>query len=518
MTFTAPNASGEPTVGRRAAVLAICCTAVVMANLDTTAVNVALPAIRRDLGASVAGAQWVAAGYTLVLACLLTFSGALADRIGRRTVFQLGTVIFAVGSLACGLAPSLGWLITFRIAQAVGGSMLNPVAMAIITAVFTEPRARVRAIGVWGASIGVSMAAGPVVGGLLVDAVGWGAVFLINVPIAAVAVVATSFLVPQSKSELPRVLDPIGQLLLTGTLGLLVFAIIEGPHRGWRSAVTVGCLLGAAACLTVLLRYEPRHRDPLIDPRAFRSVLFSGAFVIAALAYAALGGFLFLNTFYLQEIRGDTALRAGLSLLPMAAAMFVFGPLSGRLVAERGARIALTAGASAATGAAVLLGFTFDTSVRAALLAGYAVFGAGIGLINTPITATAVAGLPIEQAGVAASLATTSRQLGQTIGVAVIGSIIGGHPDALRSAADFHAPAAASWHTIAVLTVAALIVTRIATGPAARRTLSLPVGPRGPRPNVPPPVSRPMHFAPALAVRVTDPGVRSDVGVLVAAR
>lgn len=449
---------GEPTVRRQRAILAICCTAVLMANMDTTALNVALPAISRDLHTSISGAQWTIAAYTVVLACLLTFSGSLGDRIGRRTVFQIGLAVFGAGSLACSLAPSIGWLVAFRIVQAVGGSMTNPVAMSIIANTFPDPVQRVRAIGVWSGTVGISMAAGPVVGGFLVDAVGWEAVFWINVPIAVVALILTTVLVPQSKAAVARKLDPIGQLLVIGFLGLLVFAIIEGPHRGWSSAVTVGCFTGSAACLAGLAWFEPRHAQPLIDVRAFRSPALRDAIVIAVLAYAALGGFLFLNTFYLQAIRGDRPMVAGLELLPMAAAMLIVSPLSSRSVTRWGARPALTTGAAIAAIASGVLAVTFDGSGQLLLLTGYGLFGVGIGLINPPITDAAVSGLPPSQSGVASSLATTSRQVGQSLGVAVIGSIIAGHPDALSSAAAFHAPAHLAWLTIAGVTVAALLI------------------------------------------------------------
>ncbi|CAM4507874.1 MFS transporter [Nocardia ninae] len=469
MSISAPVAPSVPKTIRQATVLAVCCTAVVMANVDTTAVNVALPAIGRGLDGSVAGAQWVVAAYTLTLACLLTLSGSLADRIGRRTIFQIGLAIFAMSSLLCSLAPSIGWLVAFRVMQAVGGSMLTPVAMAIISAVFTEPGQRVRAIGIWSGSIGIGMAAGPVIGGLLVETIGWEAVFWINVPIAVTALALTFLVVPQSKSERPRALDPVGQLLVIGVLGLLVFAIIEGPHRGWLAPETLGSFAGSAVCLAALLRYAPRHPHPLIDLRVFRSVPFTGAFVIAILAFAAMGGFLFLNTFYLQEIRHDSPLMAGLALVPMAAAMFVFGPMSGRIVASRGARSALSTGAVVATAAAAVLTLTFDGSANLLLLIGYAMFGAGIGLIYTPITATAVAGLPPAQAGVAASLASTSRQIGQSLGVAVIGSLIASHPGALTSAAAFQPPAHLGWLTITGLCAAALVAARISTAPKAVR-------------------------------------------------
>ncbi|WP_063776083.1 MFS transporter [Nocardia vulneris] len=469
MSISAAVAPNTPGTLQRYVVLAVCCTAVVMANVDTTAVNVALPAIGRDLEGSLSGAQWVVAAYTLTLACLLTFAGSLADRIGRRTVFQIGLAVFAASSLACSLAPSIGWLIAFRVLQAVGGSMLNPVAMAILTTVFADPDRRVRAIGIWSGSIGIGMAAGPVIGGFLVDSIGWSAVFWINVPIAVTALALTFLVVPQSRSDRPRSLDPRGQLLIVGMIGLLVFAIIEGPHRGWAAPVTLGCFAGAAVCLAALARYAPQHEEALIDLRVFRSPPFTGAVVIAILAFGAMGGFLFLNTYYLQEIRHDSPLTAGLALVPMAAAMFVFGPMSGRIVAHRGARSALSAGALTAILASVVLALTFDASGKPLLLIGYALFGAGIGLIYTPITATAVAGLPAAQAGVAASVATTSRQIGQSLGVAVIGSLIASHPDALTSAAAFQPPARLGWLTITGMCVAALVVARISTAPKVIR-------------------------------------------------
>lgn len=450
----------RPAPARKNLVLVICCTAVLMANLDTTALNVALPSISRELHTSVSGAQWTAAAYTVVMACLLMLSGSLGDRFGRRTVFLIGLIIFAAGSLACSLAPSLGWLVAFRMLQAVGGSMLNPVAMSIITNVFTEPRERARAIGVWSGTTGISMAAGPVVGGLLVDAVGWEAIFWINVPIALAAFALTVRYVPQSRAETPRRFDPIGQLLVIGILGPLVFAIIEAPQRGWGSPVTLGCVAAVVACLLGLLSYEPRHAEPLIDVRVFRSPPFSGAIAIAVLAYVGMGGFLFLNTFYLQEVRGDRPFIAGLELLPMAAAMLIAGPLSGRATGQLGHRWTLTFGGVVATAAALWLSFTFDSGGQLALLTGYALFGIGIGVLNTPISDLAIAGLPREQAGVAASFATTSRQIGQTLGVAIIGSVMASWPNALASVDAFRTPARISWLILTAAVLLALIVAR----------------------------------------------------------
>lgn len=310
-------------------VLAICCMSLLIVSLDNTVLNVALPAMRHDLDASVAGMQWTIDAYTLVLASLLMLAGSTADRIGRRKVFMAGLVLFTVGSALCSLAPSLETLIAFRMVQAVGGSMLNPVAMSIITNTFTDPRERARAIGVWGAVVGISMAAGPVVGGLLVDSVGWRSIFWVNLPIGIAALLLTSRYVPESRAPKARRPDPVGQLLVITLLGSLTYAIIEAPQKGWTSVEILFFAALAAASLAGLLLYEPRRTDPLIDLRFFRSVPFSGATVIAVSAFAALGGFLFLNTLYLQDVRGLSALDAGLYMLPMAAVVCVLSPLSG---------------------------------------------------------------------------------------------------------------------------------------------------------------------------------------------
>lgn len=317
-------------------VLAICCMSLLIVSLDNTVLNVALPSMRRDLNASVAGMQWTIDAYTLVLASLLMLAGSTADRIGRRKVFVAGLVLFSVGSLLCSLAPTLDWLIAYRMVQAVGGAMLNPVAMSIITNTFTEPAERARAIGVWGAVAGISMAAGPLVGGVLVDSVGWRSIFWVNLPVGLVALALTLRHVPESRAARPRRVDPVGQLLVMALLGSLTYGIIEAPAAGWRSPLIMGCALVAVASLVGLLRYEPRREEPLIDFRFFRSAPFSGATVIAVSAFAGMAGFLFLNTLYLQEVLGLDALHAGLYMLPMAAMTMLVAPLSGRLVGSRG--------------------------------------------------------------------------------------------------------------------------------------------------------------------------------------
>jgi EmrB/QacA subfamily drug resistance transporter len=332
--------------------------------------------------------------------------------------------MFTLGSLLCSLAPSLGWLVAFRMLQAIGGSMLNPVAMSIIVNTFTDPAERARAIGIWGGTIGVSLALGPVVGGVLIATVGWRGIFWVNIPVGVAAIALTALFVPESRAPRARRVDLVGQVLVVVILASLIYAIIEGPSSGWGSAKILGFFALAAAALAVLVGYEPRRTEPLLDLRFFRSAPFSGATVIAIGALAAFGGFLFLNTLYLQDVRGFSALHAGLLTLPLAAATALFAPISGRIIGSRGPRLPLLiAGVAMTAGGALLTGLTNGTSVGRLLLP-YVIFGVGFGMVNAPITNTAISGMPRDQAGVAAAIASTSRQIGQTLGVAVVGSVV----------------------------------------------------------------------------------------------
>jgi EmrB/QacA subfamily drug resistance transporter len=410
---------------RRLLVLGICCTSVLVVSMDTTIVNLALPAIQRQFAAATSSLQWTIDAYAVVLASLLMLAGSTADRIGRRRVFQTGLVLFTLGSLLCSLAPSVGLLVVFRMVQAVGGSMLNPVAMSIVTNTFVDPKERARAIGVWAGVFGVSMALGPLVGGALVDAIGWRSIFWINVPIGVPAVVLAALFVPESKAPKPRRIDPVGQVLMIALLGGVTYGIIEAPHAP--RAVTVGCFVLAALAAFGLVTYERRREEPLIDPRFFRSVPFSGATLTAICGFAALAGFLFLNSIYLQDVRGLSPLHAGLLTLPTAVGTFTFSLLSGRLLATRGARVPLVfAGIAIVLAGLLLTRLTADSPVYLLVLA-YLVFGIGFGLVNPPITNSAVSGMPLHQAGVAAAVASTSRQVGAALGVAVLGTVTTTH-------------------------------------------------------------------------------------------
>jgi EmrB/QacA subfamily drug resistance transporter len=454
---------------RRLTILAICCMSLLIVAMDNTIVNVALPSIRRELHAPLSGLQWTIDAYVLVIASLLMLAGSTGDRVGRRRTFQAGLVVFSAASLLCSLAPSLEWLIAARALQGVGGSMLNPVAMSIITNVFTRPRERARAIGAWGAVVGISLALGPIVGGALTESIGWRAIFWVNVPIGLVAVILTALFVPESRAPRPRRVDPVGQVLVIVMLASLTYAIIEAPQAGWASAQTIGLFTVSALALVGLILYEPRREDPLIELRFFRSAPFSGATLIAVSAFAAFSGFLFLNTLYLQDVRDYSALQAGLCTLPMALAALAFSPLSGRIVGTRGPRVPLfAAGGCMMTSALVLTTLSSSTSL-ALLLVVYAVFGIGFGCVNPPITFTAVSGMPNNQAGVAAAVASTSRQVGQALGVAVIGSILGTAVSA-HIGVELTSASHVAWWVIAGCGALVLVLSALTTGPWARRT------------------------------------------------
>jgi len=404
-------------------VLATCCISLFLVAMDVTIVNVALPAIGRDLHASVDGLQWSIDGYTLVIASFLVLAGSMADRIGRRRVFQIGLGVFSIGSFLCSLAPSIHGLVAFRVLQALGGAMLNPVAMSIIVNTFTEPRDRARAIGTWGAVFGIATALGPPLGGFLVDTVGWRSIFWINVPIALGAIVLTARFVPESRAPTPRRFDPIGQLLFAVVLAGLVSALIEGPRLGWDAPLVIAAFGGAGIAFALLIPYERVRAQPLIELGFFKSPPFSAAIVMAIVSFSAFSGFLFLSSLYLQDARGLSATRAGLQMLPIAITLVICAPLSGRLVGAGRARYALVgAGAAMALASIMMTDLGVATSL-VYLAVAYALFGIGQGLVNTPITNAAVSGMPKEQAGVASALASTSRQVGSSLGVAIAGTV-----------------------------------------------------------------------------------------------
>ena len=453
----------------RIGILFICSLNLFMVGLDITIVNVALPSIQTDLDGSISGLQWTVGAYTVVMASLLMFSGSIADRFGRKRILMLGVSIFTLGSLMCGLAPSIGFLIAARVLQAVGGSMMNPVAMSIITNTFTEPRERAQAIGVWGAVFGVSMALGPILGGTLVSFVDWRAIFWVNIPVGLIAILLTLRFIPESKAPRPRRFDPVGQALVLVMLASVTYGIIEGPNLGWTSPVILSAFIASALSLAGLIFYEPRRGEPLIDLRFFRSIPFSSSIVILIAAFAAFGGFLFLSTLYLQEVRDLSPVHAGLVTVPMAMMLVAFSPISGRMVGRRGPRLPLLISGVCSIVACVMLTGLDEGTSYTWLIAAYVVFGIGMGFVSAPVTNAAVSGMPRAQAGVASAIATTSRQFGQTIGVAVIGAIVASGAGGTVSA-ELTSASVPAWWTLAAFGAAVLVFGLVATSRRAERS------------------------------------------------
>ncbi|GAA1530810.1 MFS transporter [Dactylosporangium maewongense] len=448
---------------RRWTVLAICSTSLFLVGLDTTIVNVALPSIGAGLHVGTRGLEWTVDAYTLVLASLLISSGALADRFGRRRIFQIGLVVFALASVACAAAPSLGWLVAARVVQGVGGSMLSPVALAIVVSVITDPKERAQAIGVWAAIFGASMAAGPVAGGALVSALGWRSVFWVSVPLIAAVLALTALYVPESRSPQPRPVDVPGQVLLVALTGGSVALLIEAPHAGWTAPVSV-CLsavtLAAAAGFVVT---SLRRRSPLFDVRLFRHAPFTAAVLGAVVLFAGLNLTLLLSTLYLQHTRGLSPAAAGLVTLPMALAATVCAPLSGYLVGRAGPRPPLLlAGAFVLAGGLCLATLSDDTALPVLLLA-FLLLGVGIGFANTPITNTAVAALPPSRSGVAGGITSTARQFGAALGIAVAGGLV-----ASSSPAGLPAASRPGWLLVATCGAVLLAVAKLS--PTLRTT------------------------------------------------
>ncbi|MGK2881361.1 MAG: MFS transporter [Mycobacterium sp.] len=453
---------------RKIIILASCCLSILIVSMDATIVNVAIPSIRTDLQASPSQIQWVVDIYTLVLASLLMLAGATGDRFGRRRLFQIGLTVFAAGSLLCSLAPNIEMLIAARFLQAIGGSMLNPVALSIISQVFTGRVERARALGIWGGVVGISMALGPIVGGLLIELLNWRAVFWINLPICATAIILTAIFVPETKSATMRNVDPIGQGLAITFLFGVVYGLIEGPVFGWSSPRTLVAFVLAALAFTAFLYYESRRHDPFVDLRYFRSIPFASATLMAICAFSAWGAFLFMMSLYLQGERGYSPMHTGLIFVPIAIGALLFSPLSGRLVGRFGGRYSLVAAGVLITIASALLTTLTTTTPVWQLLVISAVFGIGFSMVNAPITNAAVSGMPLDRAGAASAVTSTSRQIGVSIGVALCGSVAGA---ALHGGGtDFASEARPLWFVCVGLGVTLLSIGLFSTSQRAIRS------------------------------------------------
>ena len=419
-----PAAGSAPTPGRRIVIVATAMLSMFLVGLDTTIVNIGMPAIAHAFGTDTRGVAWVVDAYTIVLAGLLITGGALADRFGRKRVFLIGLAVFGIASLLCAFAPTAPLLVAARAVQGVGASMLNPVALAIIVSVVTDPAERARAIGMWSSVFGLSMAAGPILGGVLVEHLGWESLFWINVPVIVLAIALTAGLVPESRAAAPRPLDLPGQALLIVAVGAAVAALIEGPELGWGSPIPLLGLGITAATAVAFVLLEHRRAHPLIDLALFRQPAFTLAVLGAVAAFMATTVVLILNTYSLQQGRGWSAVATGAMVLPLAVGIIVCAPIAGALIGRRGPALPLGLGAAAIViGAALLIPPIAEPPI-AYIGGAYLLIGVGFGLVNAPITNTAVSGLPPERAGVASAVTSTGRQVGAAIGIALGSGIV----------------------------------------------------------------------------------------------
>ena len=406
------------------ATLFITCIGFFMVLLDASIVTVALPTIQSHLHATISDLQWVVDAYTLPFAALLMSAGTLGDRFGRKRIFVAGLLIFTIGSALCWLAPSLGWLIVGRVIQGAGGAALSPGSLAVLAAAFTDPRERTQAIGIASGVSGIGIAAGPLVGGMLIQAGGWQTIFFVNVPIGLIVLLLGGRYLSESRNPQARSLDLPGQILSIVALAALTYALIEGQSQGWGSQLIVGLFIAAAVLALSFIVVEARQPEPLLPLDLFRNRIFSVANIAAFVVGFALLGTVFFVSQYFQEVQGLTALSSGLHTLPNTAGIFIVAPLAGRITARFGPRIPVTLGALLSGVALLLLTRLDATTPYGAIWWNLAMLGTGFGFMLSPITAAILGATPANRAGLGSSIVNTSRQVGSVFGIAVLGAIV----------------------------------------------------------------------------------------------
>jgi EmrB/QacA subfamily drug resistance transporter len=406
-------------------ILAVLCLSLLVIVVDNSILNVALPHLQEDLNATFSQLQWMVDSYTLVFACLLLTAGSLGDRFGRKGALQLGMAVFGLGSVLSATATSPSQLIATRALMGVGGAFIMPSTLSLITNVF-PPEERGRAISYWAAIAGVGVALGPVSGGVLLEHFYWGSIFLVNIPIVATALIAGAFLLPKSRDPEKPKLDLVGASLSIVGLLALVYAIIQGPTEGWTDPKIVGSFAFAAIVLGAFAWWELHSTHPMLRLQVFENPRFSAASLGITLIFFAMFGTLFLLTQYLQSIMGFSALEAGLALLPWAGIMLVVAPLSARLAERFGTKLVVGTGLSFATVALLLFATLPATNISYVqdVLPRMVIIAIGMGLVMAPATESIMGSLPRAKAGVGSAMNDTTRQVGGTLGVAVVGSVM----------------------------------------------------------------------------------------------
>ncbi len=409
---------------RRWKALAVLAVAQFMVVLDASIVNVALPSIQRDLGFSENGLQWVVNAYTLMFGGFLLLGGRAADLFGRRRVFMIGLVVFSVASLAGGFATSSGWLIVARGVQGLGAAIVSPAALSIVTTTFTEGAERNKALGIWGALAGAGGAVGVLMGGMLTEWAGWQWVLFVNVPIGVTAAVFAPRFVRESRTHERTSMDIAGAVSVTAGLVVLVYALVDANNAGWGSFQTVGLLALSVALIVAFVGIELRTKHPIMPLTIFRNRNVAGADAVALLVGASLFSMFFFISLYLQQVLGDSALRAGLSYLPLAISIILSAGIASQLVTRVGSKPVLVAGLVLTTiGLLLFTQISADGSYLGDVLVPSVIVAVGLGLSFVSLTITAVSGVSHGEAGLASGLLNTAQQVGGALGLAVLSSV-----------------------------------------------------------------------------------------------
>ncbi|HUN37004.1 MAG TPA: DHA2 family efflux MFS transporter permease subunit [Trebonia sp.] len=450
------------TYRRRWWILSVLCLSVLLTVVDNTIVNVALPTISRKLAASTTDLQWVVDGYTLAFAGLLLVGGNLGDRLGRRRMLQTGLVLFAVTSVTAAISRTSGELIAARAAMGIAAALIYPATLAILNNVFTDARERAMAIGIWSGVSGLAVAIGPVSGGLLLRHFAWGAVFYVNVPVVIAALIAGRLLLPESRDPRAGRFDPLGAVLSVAGITLLTWSIIEAPRHGWATPATLGGIAGALVILALFAVSQARRPDPMLDVRLFRNPRFTAASAAIALAFFGLFGFIFLITQYFQAVRGYDPLRAGLATLPFAVVTGALAPVAILTMKKAGTKLVVTGGLLLMSAGFVVAAHTAaGASYWGQIVISMALMAAGLAFTTSPATEAIMGALPPDKAGAGSAVNDTTREVGGTLGVAIVGSVLssayGSHVTAALTTlgAPRAAAALASQSIEAGLTVAA---------------------------------------------------------------
>lgn len=404
--------------------LTVTCLGQFMVLLDNTIVGAALPDMQHRLHTQLTGLQWIVDAYVLLVAMLLLSGGIFADRFGRKRVYLSGVALFTLASVLCALAPSVGWLVAGRVLQGIGAAALSPASLALLAAAYPLPQERTKAIGLWAGLSGIGLAAGPVAGGVLTQAFGWPAIFLVNLPIGALLLLVGLRHLQESRNPGAPAIDVPGTVLSVLGVGVLTYALIEGGARGWTSPVILGSFAAAVLLLGAFTAVEARRLAPMLPLRLFKQRLFTVSnTAMTVVGFALMGSSFFFSQFFVY-VQGSSILRAGLQTLPMSLAMVIVSPYAGRLAARYGFRGTVTAGLALAGPGLLALGMVHADTGYANVWWRLAVIGTGFALTLSPLTAAAIQSVSPQEGGLASGIISTTRQIGAVLGVALLGAVV----------------------------------------------------------------------------------------------